>query len=725
MYGYVRQPDGVLKPILLKNIKNIVVSGNSLDIVYFSVGTTPLEIPRVDQQHYFDTGVIKACSLANPGSLPEVYKNDIYSFGDTDFVNGDIKINFGPTHLDVYKTFTEWMNSILSGKTTASTDKTLNEFAPSLKVGYVFSNESSLPTAMLQKVETDGDPCSVEISIAESKTVFVAADMVANTIPLVGTHIYEELFEDTTLTTSLAPIAEDGVYILYQFIAPTSVMPGYGPGAAQPACQQPSPGDAQIKIWGNLLSPQLDNVKYTVTIKNSAIAAITVCPEEIQMSFSPYKTGKAFAYNSTCDGTGVWPYAVSNFAEQAGLSLADGATYEFSEYWVRQESGDEFVGVKDINKPGAFIPDADINTPSPTQFVTMADVNDNNVGSICVPTTRTDNSYPARIYQSVINGQIRSEFGITGINMSILEIPEIPNPFAGPGDPPTYQGGLVMNGIPTALTNTVTGQPHPGGLYALSGSAGNTIQDTSANSLPIFWDNGAPSKCDLPNGQTNVDCSYATLITPNSAPGAGGSIRVRCISRPNASWEQIFHRDNGNPGQPGVPTDSYFQALMFEGIIPGGEAQFSGPPQLAHNIKVWFRDVLQPDPKAPVETGDWIEFRPSLLTSTALPAGMVNNVQQPGNPFSDPYNIPREMMTIPFAVPETEKILLDAGYTHRAFGVGSYAGFSMSIPGQISYNKGKFRGLEYNESSNQFIGDEPWSWSLITFPNEGCGAQEA
>ena len=53
---------------------------------------------------------------------------------------------------------------------------------------------------------------------------------------------------------------------------------------------------------------------------------------------------------------------------------------------------------------------------SSMRVVEYNNINDNNVGSICVPTTRTDNSYPARICQSVIDGQIRSEFGITGIN---------------------------------------------------------------------------------------------------------------------------------------------------------------------------------------------------------------------------------------------------------------------------------------------------------------------
>ena len=81
------------------------------------------------------------------------------------------------------------------------------------------------------------------------------------------------------------------------------------------------------------------------------------------------------------------------------------------------------------------------------------------------------------------------------------------------------------------------------------------------------------------------------------------------------------------------------------------------------------------------------------------------------------------MMTIPFIVPETEKILLDAGYTHRAFGVGSFAGFTVGQ--NISYNLGKFRGFEYNESSGATqIADSPWSWDLITFLNQDCGANE-
>ena len=52
MYGYVKQPDGVLKPILLKGIKNLIISGNSLNIIYFQSASTPVEVLKVDQVLY-------------------------------------------------------------------------------------------------------------------------------------------------------------------------------------------------------------------------------------------------------------------------------------------------------------------------------------------------------------------------------------------------------------------------------------------------------------------------------------------------------------------------------------------------------------------------------------------------------------------------------------------------------------------------------------------------
>ena len=141
MYGYIKQPDGVLKPIQLNGIKNIFREGNSLNIVYFQVGSTPLEIPRVDQGYYFQTGVAKTCvEDPNQGGY---FNTDLYTLSSTDFVNGDVKISFGDTHLDILDVFTKWMNSILSGVVHASSDITLNDYSPSLKVGYVFSAESS------------------------------------------------------------------------------------------------------------------------------------------------------------------------------------------------------------------------------------------------------------------------------------------------------------------------------------------------------------------------------------------------------------------------------------------------------------------------------------------------------------------------------------------------------------------------------------------------------
>ena len=97
MYGYIKQPDGVLKPIQLDGIKNIVPTQNSLDIIYFQVGSTPLEIPRVDQEYaYNNGGAIKTCVVS--GGMAS---NDFYTLSTTDFVNGDKKITFGDTNLNL------------------------------------------------------------------------------------------------------------------------------------------------------------------------------------------------------------------------------------------------------------------------------------------------------------------------------------------------------------------------------------------------------------------------------------------------------------------------------------------------------------------------------------------------------------------------------------------------------------------------------------------------
>ena len=82
MYGYIRQPDGVLKPIQLNGIKNIFREGNSLNIVYFQVGSTPLEIPRVDQAYYYANGVVKTCiqDPSQPGGFRCFHKMDEFYF---------------------------------------------------------------------------------------------------------------------------------------------------------------------------------------------------------------------------------------------------------------------------------------------------------------------------------------------------------------------------------------------------------------------------------------------------------------------------------------------------------------------------------------------------------------------------------------------------------------------------------------------------------------------
>ena len=158
MYGYVKQADGVLKPVLLKNIKNIFQIGNSVNIVYFQVGSTPMEIPRVNQELYFSEGRTVACEGSSAA---------IYTLQDTDFVNGDVKITFGNTHLNILETVTSWVNSILSESNVGKV--TLNDFAPSIKVGYVFSNEASMPTAMAMPEQEGEEICDTPIELLKSK----------------------------------------------------------------------------------------------------------------------------------------------------------------------------------------------------------------------------------------------------------------------------------------------------------------------------------------------------------------------------------------------------------------------------------------------------------------------------------------------------------------------------------------------------------------------------
>ena len=87
MYGYIKQPDGVLKPILLEGIKNTVQSGNSVNIVYFQLGTSPLTILKVDQEAYYNTGEVLVCD--------NTAVNGVFTLSGADYVNGDVKITFG------------------------------------------------------------------------------------------------------------------------------------------------------------------------------------------------------------------------------------------------------------------------------------------------------------------------------------------------------------------------------------------------------------------------------------------------------------------------------------------------------------------------------------------------------------------------------------------------------------------------------------------------------
>tara|TARA_Y100000592_G_scaffold18018_1_gene27313 strand:- start:1351 stop:3792 length:2442 start_codon:yes stop_codon:yes gene_type:complete len=802
MYGYVKQSDGVLKPVLLKNIKNIFQIGNSVNIVYFQVGTTPLEIPVADQAQYYSNKTVNTCAGG---------QNQIYTLQDTDFVNGDVKITFGNTHLNVLETVTSWINSVLSDSNVGKV--TLNEFAPSIKVGYVFSNEASMPTALAMPEEEGVDICDMELDVEKSKTVFVATDMVANAIPPVHTSIFEANFDDTTRNVSLKPLA-DGKYWLYQFMAlteteipkeffegiveeppglePAEVMmeegfpeeiveEGTGPEEGFPEEAPLEPAEFCNPYYTNMLSPAMDDKAFIVRVKNGAIAEIVVCPVVIQKSFTTFTEGEAYAYTDKCEGkladSGIWPIATSPLNEescvvfsQTDKCLAVGDKYNFSEFWIRQEVGDESISdnsnyrvcyesVPDpfVDRNGTSFIIWPTSTP-PNDYVVPKIATDKTSGWIVTPTIESQLSYPQRIYSEIVEGIHRPELGINGINMNVIEIPDIPSVMP---EVPKWPGGLVMNGVPVTMDNP----------YFLADNGFETLLSDgtttpSATATPVFWTFGSPSSVNwppqsqsVPTPNTNVNLSYSPMVTPS-----GQVQNMRCLMGGGSvsgnnfqpTWQGAFSQSGPAaacdvdpetgascdyrlakyppysflpPTDGGANRATYNYALAQSGFVPlKNVIPHTGMAngiidELQHEIDIYWRDVVDRKPT------EWRNYAPRRSMSSGLLPGMVNkNYSEPGLPpyLQPPVSSPTTLLTVPFVIPETNKILLDLGYTHRAFGVGTRwsAGNQGACgcpnnPGQSFYDGGIrctksgliTRGFTHNMQGNAPF--ESWNSNLV------------
>ena len=739
MYGYIRQPDGVLKPIQLNGIKNIFREGNSLNIVYFQVGSTPLEIPRVDQGVYYLTGNVKTC-IEDP-SYPGAYKTDLYTLSSTDFVNGDVKISFGDTHLDILEVFTKWMNSILSGVVHASSDVTLNDYSPSLKVGYAFSAESSLPTVLAYKIPEGQDPCEVVPTIEGSEECVVASDLTINATPPVHTNIFKTIWNETDKTLNLEPLF-DGQYILWQWIAAEECAEGV-------TCYQPcaAEGGSPPATYRNAIAS--DPGQVLTTIFAGAINGYTICEANIQQIFTSNRTSytpDVFDPNNPAAGTpvanptggiayaisdpgccgiatgGVWPTASG--PSLLGTSLNVGDLYNSSDFRIRQTGlGVTWPGASNSNGTQISGYENEIGT----RFCDSVDTNvyaqeivipsiisiggqdgnpteaDYNTKPVINPTFGKDQVYPFNISLAVHGGMadtIVPQIGISGINMNVLTIEAGTYTLANGSPNPEW---LIMNGVPTVVDAA------EGGLYRLDESlsqsklAGTTNPESTyvGDTNPIFWRNGAPE---------------------SNAAGGNAWITIKGINmRPlwrikGSTWNQVVN--SFTDGYTGTKT---YSKLAEAGIIPQGEAGFGYVPELTSaNLRMWQRSITTDPKTGDVTTTDWTLYSPANTTAAGLLPLMTNESfeAQSGPPPWETQNTGTYVVTIPILLPETDPKLLAAGFTHRAFGAGSMNDTETlwSGPPQIGSieNKYRIRGVGMTQSMSA---PYPWEVAPIIQPN--------
>ena len=741
MYGYIKQPDGVLKPIQLNGIKNIFREGNSLNIVYFQVGSTPLEIPRVDQSYYYMQGVVKTCvEDPNQGGA---FNTDLYTLSSTDFVNGDVKISFGDTHLDILDVFTKWMNSILSGVVHASSDITLNDYSPSLKVGYVFSAESSLPTVLAYKVPEGEDPCEVVPTIQGSEECVVASDLTINATPPVHTSIFKTIWNETDKTLNLEPLF-DGQYILWQWIAAQQCDEMAG-------CTQPcaSEGGAAPATYRNAIAS--DPGQVLTTIFAGAINGYTICDANIQQIFTSDRTSytpDVFSPNDPSAGTpvpnpnggaayaisdpgccdiatgGVWPTASA--PSILGTSLNAGDLYNSSDFRIRQtgmgvswpgasnsngtqisgfeneigtrfcDSVDTNVYAQEIVIPSIISVDGQAGNPTEADYNTKPIIN---------PTFGKEQVYPFSINLAVHGGTpdtIVPEIGISGINMNVLTIEAGTYTLANGNPNPEI---LIMNGVPTVADVA------EGGLYRLDESlsqsklAGTTNPDSTyvGDTNPIFWRNGAPD--------SNISGGNAWITIKG--------INMRPLWRIGGStWGQVFQANYG-PQFSGTNTSA---KLTEAGIIPQGEAGFGMVPELtSNNLRMWQRSKTTDPKTGDVTTTDWTLYSPATTPAAGLLPLMTNDSfeLQGGPPPWETVNTGTYVVTIPILLPETDPKLLAAGFTHRAFGAGSMndttTNWSQGPQAEAVENKYRVRGVGMTQSMSA-----PYSWEVapIIQPNQ-------
>ena len=677
MYGYVKQPDGVLKPILLKGIKNLIISGNSLNIIYFQSASTPVEVLKVDQVLYQQNGDVSVCD----GSPV----NGKYILTGGDLINGDIKISFNSS-ANILEIFTKWMNSVLSGKVKATTDKTLNEFAPHLEIGYVFGNVGVVPTALAMPIPEDQTTCSTPPVASESKVVYVAWDLQADPTPPVHTQLFEILFDDATGTVTFTPL-NSGKYKLYQFIAPV-LDPESMPGPLGPECG-----------YTNALANTLpENVEYNIEVVAGGITSISLCEVAIQATFRTFNLDtnseiETVSFSTNC-GASQDPCPTVGPPNMAGIPR------QTWEYYINQQSSG--LGSNPGSENGVYCDDfpreARCNPMVINKYITGAndmpyvpnpagnpfkDLNSDwrinpQFGSVGYPEKAVIPAGPDPVF-------MYPEFGLQGVGMGVYNMPASTEvlPSLGKKSEQFY----ICNGIPVTLDNKWRLDPNvPNKFKSLMYTEGSQSAGVEAPPYWVQFNNdarqSAPPPQNIGDGHFNEDFTYVTDRGINFRPVLGLD---------GTEWFQILPsnilQDFGALGM--IPTLS---GGLFPGGEPGPGQVINGPTELMGDLRLWWRNYIPPKGEYQNEGGYTI-FNPNVGSSTGLPPNMTKNTFDSG-PMGMESVYPSRVMLVPFVVEETYQPFIDAGFTHRAFNVGT-AG---------SWGIGGFGGMNHGwEAEKKFI----------------------
>jgi hypothetical protein len=650
MYGYVKQPDGVLKPILLKGIKNLIVSGNSLNIIYFQSASTPIEVVKVDQQLYQQNGDMNVCD----GSAV----NGKYILTGGDLINGDIKISFNST-ANILEVFTKWMNSVLSGKVKATTDKTLNEFAPQLEIGYVFGNVGVVPTALAMPIPEGQTACSTPGVASESKVVYVAWDLQADPTPPVHTQLFEILFDDATGTVTFTPL-NNGKYKLYQFIAPVQ----------DPEVQTVTEGCG----YSNALEQTIpENVEYNIEVVAGGIQSISLCEVSIQATFRTFNLDtnqeiETVSFSTNC-GAAQDPCPTVGPPNMAGIPR------QTWEYYINQQSSG--LGSNPISDNGVFCDDgtkeARCNPIVINKYITgqsnmpyvpnpvgdpFKNLNSDwrinpQYGSVGYPEKAVIPAGPEPVFQY-------PEFGLQGLGMGVYNMPASTEilPSLGKKSEQFY----ICNGIPVTLDNKWRLDPNvPNKFQSLLYTEGSQGSGVAA---PPFWvntNNDARQTSPPPimdDGVFETDFTYVTDKGINFRPVLGLDGTEWSFILPNNILADFL-----NLGM--IP----MTGPDFPGGEPGPGQVINGPTELMGDLRLWWRNYV-PEKGAYENEGGYTIFNPNVGSSTGLPPNMTKNTFDTG-PFGMQSVYPSRIMLVPFIVEETYQPFIDAGFTHRAFNVGT------------------------------------------------------